>query len=205
MSMTRTADPSSEPVSLSEARDHLRLDTSGSPPSHADDTLVQNLIQAAREWCETYTGRSFFEQTWKVQLDEFPEVIRLPRPPIISVTSIQYVDTSGDTQTLSSSIYRVDAEGARITEAYSQVWPDTRDVTNAVTVTYKAGYDSGNSPQDASAIPQAIKQAILLLVGQMYEHREDVIVGTTVTPMAGNGTVRALLSPYLVDKYGATV
>lgn len=204
MSMTRTTDPTSEPVSLVEARLHLKLDAEGSPESHPDDDLVTNLIKASREWCETYTGRSFFEQTWQVKLDAFVDEIRLPRQPIISVTSIQYVDIDGDTQTLSSSIYRVDTEGARITREYNQVWPSTRNVTNAVTITYQAGYDSGNSPQDATAIPSAIKAAILLMLGSLYEHRQEVVTGLSIATIEGNMSVKSLLGPYIVDKHGVT-
>ena len=201
--MIRTTDPASEPVTLAEARLHLKLDASGSPESHPDDDLVNRLIPAAREWCETYTGRSFFEQTWQVKLDEFKDDMRLPRPPLISVTSIQYIDLNGDTQALSSSVYTVDTVSNRVLLAYGQTWPSTRSVENAVTITYQAGYDSGNSPQDDTAIPSAIKAAILLMVGSLYENRQEVMAGLSFSEMMGNSTVRSLLGPYMVDKYGS--
>lgn len=202
MSMSRISDPASEPVSLEEARLHLKVDAEGSPATHPDDDLIAALIKAAREWCETYTGRSFFEQTWQVKLDEFPKVIRLPREPIISVTSIQYVDLAGNTQTLSSSMYRVDLQGARITPGYTKSWPAAQEVTGAVTVEYVTGYDSGNSPQDASTIPSAVKAAILLIVAALYEYREDQ---SSVNVSSVPWSAKALLGPYIVDKHGATV
>lgn len=202
MSMTRISDPASEPISLDEARLHLKVDAEGSPATHPDDDLITALIKAAREWCETYTGRSFFEQTWQVKLDEFPKVIRLPREPIISVTSIQYVDLAGNTQTLSSSMYRVDLQDARITPEYTKSWPGTREVTGAVTVEYVTGYDSGNSPQDATAIPSAVKAAILLIVAALYEYREDQ---SSINVSSVPWSAKALLGPYIIDKHGVTV
>ncbi len=206
MSIKRIVDPSIEPVSLEEARAHLNVTASGSPATHADDDLIESLIQAAREWCETFTGRAFIEQTWQIKLDSFPHKFRLPRPPLMSVTSIQYVDTAGDTQTLATSVYRVDSdsEPGRVTLEHGQVWPSTLNVTNAVTLTYQAGYDSGSSPQDASKVPRAVKQAILLMVGNMYENREEMVVGTVTAEVKGNTTVRSLLSPYITDKLGVT-
>jgi uncharacterized phiE125 gp8 family phage protein len=83
---------------------------------------------------------------------------------------IKYLDTNGAEQTLSSSIYRVDAstEPGRITVAYLQSWPDIRYVTNTITVTYNAGYGT------AAAVPDEIKAAIKHIVGHFYEHRETV-------------------------------
>ena len=104
-------------------------------------------------------------------LDRFPTlIISPPHPPLVSVTGIVYVDTDGADQTLGSSVYRVDTvnEPGRITLEYNQSWPSTREVTNAVTITYQAGYGK------AAAVPDDVKAAIKLLVGHLYEHREAV-------------------------------
>lgn len=204
MSMTRVVDPVVEPVTLTEAKNHLKVDDEGSP-AHPDDDLIENLITASREWCEAYTGRSFIEQTWRVTLDEFPKEIVLPRPPLMDVESIQYIDLSGNTQTVSTSVYRVDLDGSRITLEDTQSWPDTLNVSNAVTIRFRSGYDSGSSPQDASKVPSSIKAAILLMLGSLYEHRQEVLTGLNVSQITGNMSVRSLLSPHMVDKYRATV
>lgn len=199
----RTTAPSTEPVSRTEAKNHLRVDTT------ANDSLIDALITAAREYVEMTTGRSLITQTWKFYLDQFPlsellfhewysylgiraNRIILPRPPLQSVSSIEYVDSNGNTQTLSSSEYRVDtvSEPPRITEAQDTSWPFTDNVTNAVTITYVAGY--GNN---ASDVPQPIRQAILLLIGAWYEHREHIAPENMhEIPMGAH----ALLSPYQV-------
>jgi uncharacterized phiE125 gp8 family phage protein len=162
-SLVQTVAPDSEPVTRNEAKAHCRIDLND------DDALVDGLIKAAREWCENRIGQQFMPATWRLKLDRFPSwTIELPRPPLTAVSSVVYLDTAGASQTLSSSLYRVDTDSmpGRLTPAYSQLWPVTYSVTSAVTITYTAGYAS------ASAVPQSIKQAILLLVGHWYENRE---------------------------------
>jgi uncharacterized phiE125 gp8 family phage protein len=103
--------------------------------------------------------------------------ILVPRPPLISVSSITYVDGNGTTQTLSAAAYKVDtdSEPGRITPAYGYCWPTTRAEINAIAITYVAGYAT------RAAVPASIKQAMLLLIGHWYENREAVgQVGGTV-------------------------
>jgi len=85
-----------EPVSLADAKLHLRLDDIGG--SHPHDALVTSLISSAREFAEHYTGRALAQQTLEVALDSFPngDTIDLPRPPVASVTSIKYDDSDHD-------------------------------------------------------------------------------------------------------------
>lgn len=179
--------PAIEPVSLDEMKLHLRVD------HDEEDSLIAALITAAREQAEAFTNRAFIEQTLVMKLDTFPDVIKLPRPRLISLTSIAYLDGSGVSQTLSSSLYRVGSnhEPARITEAYGQSWPTSYDVEDAVTVTYKAGYGTATT-----SVPGSIKAAIKLIVESLYENRGELTQGVTVSeiPM----TSRALLAPFKV-------
>jgi len=158
--------PASEPVTTAEFKAWSRIDTS------ADDTLIAALIATARQWAETYTGRSFIDTTYDYSLDGFAGVIRLPRSPLSSVTSISYVDTAGDTQTLATSVYRVDAarEPGRITREYAQTWPSVQYVTNNVVIRFVAGYGA-----DATSVPEHVKSAIKHVVADMYEHREAAL------------------------------
>ncbi len=158
MTLTVKTPPADEPVSLEDAKDHLRVDTS------ASDAQIAAQIQAARERAERYLGRSLVTQTLELRLDAFPSVIDLPRPPIQSVDLIEYIDPDVDTQTLGQ--FTVDREGARIIPAAGNDWPRTLATVNAVTVEYTAGY---GGPED---VPQAIKQAILLTVERLYDRPE---------------------------------
>lgn len=192
--LTRTVAPTAEPVSLAEAKNHLRVDTDLT----ADDSLIGVLIQAARERVESWLGQALITQTWQLTLDAFPVwELELPRPPLIAVSSVQYVDGNGTTQTLSSTLYRVDSASrpARIEPAYGQIWPSTRDVSNAAIVTYTAGYGAAGS-----AVPAAIRQAMLLAIGHWYRNREEVVTGTIATKLPE--TVEVLLAGQWHGHYG---
>lgn len=174
--VTVSVEPATEPVTLAEAKLHLRIDDGMT----AEDTLISALITAARQKIEIETRRALVTQTQMLKLDQFPSgempAIELPNPPLQNVNSVQYVDQNGDTQTLSASEYIVDAasEPARITPAYNTYWPLTRAQINAVTVTFVCGYApvSGSPTDYAANVPQALKAAIKLLVGHWYENRE---------------------------------
>ena len=109
-------------------------------PDH--DARIASLITGFRLEAEQITGRSLATNTYQIKLDKFPHEIRLLWPPIVSVQSVQYVDTNGTTQTLSSALYVVDSHSAPgwILPAANTDWPDTYDTANAVTVNYTAGY-----------------------------------------------------------------
>jgi uncharacterized phiE125 gp8 family phage protein len=174
----RITDAGSEPLTLDEVKLHLRVDLTD------DDTLITRLISAARRICENYTERSFITQTWKASIDSFPDVVELLHGPVSAVSAISYTDIDGNTQTMDASDYILDLENviARITPATS--WPSTQNIINAVSVTYTAGFGSS-----ASNVPDDIKAAMLLIIGKMYDQREDSVLKL---PSA---------SEYLLDPY----
>lgn len=188
MSHNLTTAPTTEPLTVAEGRAHLRVDDS------SDNDTIDALITTTRERVEEELGRALITQTWTLTLDRFPHgPIELPRPPLQSVTSITYIDSDGASQTWGSSLYRVDtaAQPGRITPAYGESYPTTRDVTGAVTVTFVAGYGAA-----AADVPRPIRQAMLLLLGHAYAHREIVVAGTIVSPIPQS--MDWLLDPYRV-------
>lgn len=199
MSSKRIAEPAIEPVTLTEAKAQLVVETS------AYDTIIASKIKSARELVESHIGRALVYQTWRTRLDRFPcgptredRTIYLTRPPVASVSSITYLDSNGDTQTLSSSLYVVDTDSApaRITEANGESWPSTYDQINAVTITSVHGYADGEaSPEDLSAIPQKIKDAILIIMADLYQNREMTVIGVSRQTL---DTVESLLWEYRV-------
>ncbi len=178
MGVTLVTAPTIEPVTLQEAKDHLRID------GIYDDALVMMLVAAARRWCEDYAGRTFVTTTWAWSFDEFagPELC-VPRPPLKSVTSISYIDSAGNPQTLGADVYRVDtaSEPGRIALAHGKTWPSVQSVINAVTVQFVAGY---------AAVPENVKLAILLLTTELFEQRQESVTGALASVPFG---VRELL------------
>lgn len=191
--------PIEEPISLDEAKAHLRVDIDD------DDALIAGLIVAARSEAEQITRRAFVSQSWKLALDQFPRPsmnvsssvwygpqwgvapgplsvaqpegktgyeIFLPYGNLQTVDSVKYTDENGVQQTLSPTQYKVDSisEPSRLVPAYGTTWPGTRNEINSVVVEYTCGYG------EAPAVPQPIKQWMLLRIGALYENRESDVI-----------------------------
>lgn len=153
-----------ELVTLSEAKQHLRVDDT------SDDALITSLITVAREFAEHYTGKSLVPVTLEMTLPRFPlysERIALDAPPVTSVTSIKYTDTAGIEQTVDPANYTLSPYGdsREIRPAYQFYWPITQCIADAVRIRYVAGY---------MAPPGAVVAAALLLIGHLYENRQTV-------------------------------
>lgn len=161
--------------------DEVRAALSVADSDH--DAHLAKLVRAARRRAEAYTHRAFITQSWKLTLDRFPSEVWLPRPPLLAVTNIQYVDTNGDTQTLSPSVYRVTtgSEPARVTVEYNKTWPTPRNVTECVAINYTAGY--GPNPAD---VPEEARQAINLMVGEWFDHPANASDGMAVKTIPHN-------------------
>lgn len=186
MGRTLVAAPAAEPLSLSEAKLHLRVDVD------ADDLLITALIQAVRQWAEGVTNRALITQEWALTLPAFPgcSLIRLPLPALLAVSSIEYLDADGDEMILNAADYHVVTSllpGA-VHLADGKSWPSTATHPEAVTVTYTCGYGA-----TAAAVPAAIRAAMLLQLGDLYANREAAIVGTIRTE---NPSAKNLLAPY---------
>lgn len=171
ISLSVVSAAASEPVTLTEAKLHLREDGT------EQDTHIEGLITAARELIEGETGRVMMAQTVRQYFDDFPEddgTLRLAIYPARSVSSVNYLDSDGDTTVLAASSYRADvvSEPARIDPAYGTSWPETYGVSNGVWVDVAAGYSA------IGTVPQGLKQAILLIVGHWFENREASVPGT---------------------------
>jgi uncharacterized phiE125 gp8 family phage protein len=159
--------PTEEPITLSEAKAHLRVDVAD------DDALISALIKSARFICEDVARRSFITRTYDLFLDGWwtTEAIKLPLPPLVSVTGIEYTDRNGATSTLNSNRYVVDTAGepGRIALVYGATFPTTiLQPINAIKIRYVAGYGG------ASAVPDNYKAAIKLVLAHLYENREEV-------------------------------
>lgn len=185
-----------EPISLAEARAHLRIEPFGSPEAHPDDAQVQQMISSAREWCEQYTGRALASQTIEMALDDFPEnEIELPLTPVTSITSVKYLDLSGVETTVSNSSYILDdySKPNWLLLASGSAWPQTNEGANNVKIRMVAGNTSAN-------IPKPIVSAMLLIIGSMYENRQEDIAATSrVTFNSLPFGVYNLLQPYRLE------
>ena len=180
--------PGATPITLAEAKAHLRVD-------HAeDDTLIGTLIQAATDHLDGWSGvlgRCLVTQTWSQSFDGFyGRFLRLPFPDVASIASVTYQDADDAEQIVASASYAIkeDAKSAYLFFAESFAIPTVYARPDAVTVTFTTGYGA------ASAVPEAIKAAIKLLVGHWYENRESISAGPGLSELPMS--VQSLVTPY---------
>lgn len=209
--------PAAEPVTLALAKQHCRVTIDD------DDAIVQAYIAASRKLCENETRRAFFNQTWQLTLDHFPLYpfwigtgratdrhdtwyysniwkgyrIQIPRPSLVSVNSITYLDPSGATITLDPSLYFVDADsepGCAVPQP-GIYWPYTQQyLPGSVKVQFVAGsYGDGVATNNC---PESVQVAILLMTGHLYENREATTDARLVELPMG---VKALLQSEMVE------
>lgn len=223
MPLKLTTAPTVEPVTLAEAKAHLRQDGTD------EDALITMLITAARLHAENVCRRAFVTQSWDLYLDSFPKYtyygvvpgyvpvdqlpsgwmsmrnyavrfrggkIDLPFPQLQSVDAVKYTDITGTVQTLAPTLYIVDpiSEPGCITPAPDTYWPDTQNRVNAVQISFTTGYGA------AAAVPAGIKAWILMRIAALYENREEVAVGSRIVVLE-LPFVDGLLDPYRIAGY----
>ncbi len=197
-SLTRQTAPAVEPVTLAEAKAHLRVDVSD------DDAYIGTLITAAREWCEQYLDRTLVDTQWVMRFDAFPpdgtHDIELPRPPMVSsgtatAVALTFTYENGTTATYSTASYRVDRASTpgAVKTLYGQTWPPHLLDDNAISVTWWAGYGASGS-----SVPAAIRSAVLMLVGLFYEKRMAADAGSLAEVPFG---VKSLLDAHRWGSY----
>ena len=166
MALKLVTGPAAEPVTVEEARAHLRVDSTD------EDAWINAAIVAVRQRAEAFLNRALVTQTWELWLDEWPgRVLELPLPPLVSVTHVKWYDRDGVEATVSSGDYVVDAVGTpgRVALKSASAWPagELREV-NGVVVRFVAGYGASGRQ-----VPAEIKWGMLLVIGDRYENREN--------------------------------
>jgi uncharacterized phiE125 gp8 family phage protein len=187
--------PEFEPLSIVEAKQHLRIDDSD------HDADVAMVIPAARERAEEFCNRSFARQVRLLRADGFTEQVnghdkplRLLMGPVVLVNSVKYDDVDGNEQTLSTSVYTV-AGGYLMPKRY-QSWPALSGYPGCVRIEYITGFGPATGEPDYSGLNPSVIAAIKLFLGDLYEQREESIVGTIYTT---NPTAERLLWPFRTE------
>lgn len=161
--------PSSEPITLQEAKDHLLVTSS------LQNDYITGLIVTARRNLERLLKRAFISQTWTAYADKFECEFCLPYPPLISVTSVKYYNLDGTITTLDPLNYWVviNEEPGEVVKRYNVTYPQLEyGRPNAIEIEYVAGY---------TVVPEEIKQAMKLLLTDWFEHRGSVVIGNINT------------------------
>ncbi len=209
--LTRILAPDERPVSLQDAKEHVRID------HQDDDDLIGGYLDAAIAMFDGPHGllqMALKPQTWEMSSDRFVDnwcydgwrhyghSIEIPLRPLIEVQSVKYDDANGFEQTMDPADYVVDAarQPGRIAPVGTASWPVAIRRSNSVRIRFRAGHadqdtPSGYSEGSASTVPGPIKVAILMTVGDMYEFRETVAVGR-VSSLSLSTTIERLILPF---------
>jgi len=173
MSLALITAPTVEPVTVADAKVHLRVD------HDAEDTLIGSLIVAARRMAEHQTQRALITQTWELVLAEFPEAaIQLDKPKVLSIESVKYLDAAGALQTLDPGAYTLDAATKPGFVVPVSSWPGTYVADNAVRVRFTAGYGPA-----ATDVPADLVAWMLMQIAALYRNREAFAAGYSVTDL----------------------
>jgi len=176
---------STYPVTLTEAKSHLKVDTT------ADDTYITSIIKAATQLSEEYTNRFFIDTVIEQYASSFADLQTLFKSKVSAVAYVKYYDSDNSLQTLSASVYdtQLNYEPSQIQLTDGQSFPTITKRNDAVVARYTVGYGSS-----ASDVPEIIKQAILLTIGNFYQNRNSVVIGRIATELPQN-------SKWLLDTY----
>ena len=179
------------PVSTTEAKSHLKVDTS------ADDTYIESIIKAATQLSEEYTNRFFINTVIDQTCSSFADLQTLFKSKVNDVQYVKYYDSDETLQTLADTEYdkMLSYEPSQIQLADGKSFPSITKRNDAVICRYTVGYGSS-----ASDVPEIIKQAILLTIGNFYQNRNSVVIGRIATELPQN--VKWLLDTYKVQIVG---
>lgn len=172
-------------VSLAVAKNHLRVASSD------DDALITSLITAAQEMVQKYTG-TFLQRTGLTfYSDYFIDFMDLHAGPLLTITSVQYKNTSDATITVSASDYQLDGKSYPARLRLTTIPTEIKDELNAINIQTISGYDTDDRPQ-------ALVSAMLLIIGHLYENRQDVTrFRHFEVPMAS----KYLMEPYRLTSF----
>lgn len=201
-----TVQPTAQALPLAALKLHLRV------THDVEDALILAYLDAAVSDGESLTNRQWLQATRVLTLDVFPShdsPIELPRPPLQSVTSVQYVDLDGVTQTMDPDDYQLDNSSgtmpAKLYPAYGMTWPDTRNQFGAVTVTYVCGWPQAPESADPDAVdiadlPSGIVAWLKIRTADRYMQRESVAMENRSQSFVAlpRSYVDGLLDPWIV-------
>jgi len=192
--------PTSYPVALSDFEGQTRL----YDQLAAESSTVNLMIGAATSQAETIMRRALIVQVLELTLNGFPDSkIIIPKPPLIEINNVMYVDADGNTQELDPTLYKVvsDAEPAYIIPTYGASWPVTLPDTETVKIRYRCGYGPLDTQEGTpNNVPEPIKQWILMKTANLFENRETLGVAYRETKYDVSELMDGLIESYRIHR-----
>ncbi|MCM2472148.1 hypothetical protein HGO38_01485 [Rhizobium sp. CG5] len=189
--------PATLPVTVEEAMRHCRIAANEDDAAETSDItdLLTGYIGAAVNHLDGWAGilgSCMVSQVWRQDFDRFSKCLDLPLGPVISIDGVTWRNSAGQVATVAAESYSLRTSGGgmsycRFVDAFSL--PSDLYEVGGVSVTYTAGYADG-------AVPRAIRQAILLMVGTWFENREEAVVGVSAASLPNAVAVDRLIAPF---------
>lgn len=196
MSIVVTTSAAELPVTLTEFKDHLKIDGTN------EDTILDAFLTAATEVVQELQWRQLVEASFEWRIDSFGfnnSRITLPKPPLQSIDTIKYIDPNGDLQTLAADQYDATIASSddygSVAPSFSNSWPSTRSEKHAVRITFTGGYGTRTD------VPDTTKAAIKILGAHLYETREELIVGQIITEVPKMIGVFSLIRIHALERH----
>lgn len=189
MALVMTSAPASEPVTVAEAKAHLRVDGA------AEDALIASLILTSRLHVEAALGLALITQSWRLQLDCWPDTrtLELPLRPLQAVEEVRVLDAAGTPTIVPANQYLIDVASTPPRLVRRTALPQPGLEARGIEIDLMAGY--GDEPED---VPAPIRQALLLLIAHWYEHRDPIEVGSPDVSVPS--AVSELLAPFRIAR-----
>ena len=171
MALVMTSGPAIEPVTIADAKAHMRIDNA------AEDVLIGSLILTSRLHVEAALSVAMITQMWTLVLDRWPsgDTVEIPLSPLQAVPAVRVKNASGVGVVVPPTNYLVDIASRPPRLVWNQAWrPDPGVAVNGIEIDLTAGFGIG-----ATSVPAPLKHAILLLVAHWYEHRDPVVIGAS--------------------------
>ena len=184
MTLIRTVDPATEPVTLAEVKAHLRLD------HDSEDELLGGLIRAAREEVERSAGLALIDQKWRLALDEWPPqgCVAIPLHPVREILSVTAYGRQGEASLIASSAYEADTASRPARLRFGDP-PGALRAMNGIEIDFAAGFGEA-----ATDVPDLLRRAIVLLVAHWYEFRSGF--GPGDQPVSYPAGYERMIGPY---------
>ncbi len=186
MALVLTSGPAVEPVSVSEAKAHLRIDGS------SEDVLISSLILTSRLHVEAALGLALINQTWMLVLDRWPSdgSVDIPIAPLTAVTAVRVKNSAGVATVVPATSYLVDIASKPPRLVWNNASPLTPGrIANGIEIDLSAGFGAS-----AASVPAPLKHAVLMLTAHWYEHRDPVEIGSTAARIPD--AVSDLIQPF---------
>lgn len=171
--LTLTGAPAVEPVTLTDVKAHLRID------SDHEDVLINSLMLTSRLHLESSLAIAMITQSWRLVVDAWPKSgqLDIPLAPLQSVTSVRVKPATGAAQLVPASSYLVDVTSRPPRIIWNKgALPKPGVAAAGIEIEFTAGFGAG-----ASSVPAPLRHAILMLVAHWYEHRDPVEIGSSRT------------------------